>query len=245
MEEIKTRGICLRATEYGENDRIMTLLTDSKGKIAVRARGVGSPKSKLRHAAVPFAFGEYILTVRNGYYALKTFDYLDSFPTVSEDIVRYYCGAAALETADKLLESEVLDVESFTRLLRFLTELCYGGGKIGEFISFVLDMLKISGYGLSFGTYREGCDPHRYVFDLEEGGFVSADTRSGSRVRLTGDAAALLISYIAGSCPNGVPSGAVAAEILSLLSMYIRTKTGNTVRSYFELSDMLKSGFSS
>ena len=245
MEEIKTRGICLRTTEYGENDRIMTLLTDGKGKIAVRARGVGSPKSKLRHAAVPFAFGEYILTVRNGYYALKTYDYLDSFPTVSEDIVRYYCGAAALETADKLIENEVADVESFTRLLRYLTELCYGGGKVGDFISFVLDMLMIGGYGISLGAYKQGNDPARYAFDLEEGGFVPVEMRSGSAVRLTGSAVTFLVGRMTGQGTNEAPSGAVTAEILSLLSMYIRTKTGNTVRSYFELSDMLKSGFSS
>lgn len=244
-EEIKARGICLRTTEYGENDRIMTLLTDSKGKIAVRARGVGSPKSKLRHAAVPFAFGEYILTVRGGYYALKTFDYLDSFEAVSYDIIRYYCGAAALETMDKLNEDEVPDVDGFARLLRFLSDICYGGGDVRDFVTFVLDVLRLSGYGLSLGAYREGNDPAYYAFDLEEGGFVSRDVKSGSIARLTTGAARLLIDYVEGVRPQEIPAGSCLAEILSLLSMYVRTKTGYTIRSYFELADMLKGGFAS
>ena len=244
-EEIKTRGICLRTTEYGENDRIMTLLTDSKGKIAVRARGVSAPKSKLRHAAVPFAFGEYILTLRGGYYALKTFDYLDSYDSVSNDLIRYYCGAAALETMDKLNEDEVPDIDGFARLLRFLTEICYGGGDVRDFLSFVIDVLMLSGYGLSLGAYREGNDPVHYAFDLEEGGFVSRDVRSASIVRLTSGAAALLIAYIEGDRPEEMPAGSYMAEVLSLLSMYVRTKTGCTIRSYFELADMLKGGFAS
>ena len=238
-EEIKARGICLRTTDYGENDRIMTLLTDEKGKIAVRARGVTSAKSKLRHAATPFAFGEYILSVRNGYYTLRTFDYLDSFPPISENIVRYYCGAAALETVDKLDEGGVPDVEEFARLLRFLTDLCYGGGNEGDFILFVLDMLMICGYGVSEGASQTGLSAKNYVFDLEEGGFVPQEKKGGNYVRLTADAASLFLSYIAGERPSQ-PASCSIAEILSLLSLYIRLKTGNNVHSYFELSNLLK-----
>ena len=95
-EEIKTEGICLRSVEYGESDRIITLLTDNQGKLAVRAKGISSPKSKLRHAATPFSFGEYILTVNGEFYTLKSFDYKDAFTAVSDDLTRYFSGAAAL-----------------------------------------------------------------------------------------------------------------------------------------------------
>ena len=238
-EEVKTRGICLRAVDYRENDRIITLLTDSYGKIAVRARGVTSPKSKLRHAATPFAFGEYILTVKGGFYTLKTYDYLDSFPTLSENILRYYCGAAALETVDKIDEGDVPEVQAFTRLLRLLSELCYGGGKEGDLILYILDILRIYGYAVSFGEYKEGNDAKYYAFDLEEGGFVASPRQGGYAVRLTADAARLFLAYLKGESPSA-PSPYSVAEILSLLSLYVRTKTGKNLHSFFELSCLLK-----
>ena len=238
-EEIKTRGICLRTVEYGESDRIITLLTDNKGKIAVRARGVSSAKSKLRLAATPFAFGEYILTIKSGFYTLKTFDYADSFQTISDDIFRYYAGAAALETTDKLNEEEVPDVHCFTCLLRFLSRVCYEGGGEGDFVPFVLDMLKLSGYGASLGNYRASTDYSYYYFDLEEGGFVPSEKKGASSVKLTREAAALFAAYIGGERPQN-PSRFSLAEILALLSMYIRVKTGKTVRSFFELASLLR-----
>ena len=99
-EEIKVDGICLRSVEYGENDRIITLLTDKSGKVSVRARGISSPKSRLRQATIPFAFGEYILVENGDFYTLKNFDYHDAFTAVSDDLTRYFCACAALEIAD-------------------------------------------------------------------------------------------------------------------------------------------------
>lgn len=45
-EDIKTEGIVLRRTNYGEADRILNLITPV-GKIAAIAKGVRRPKSKL------------------------------------------------------------------------------------------------------------------------------------------------------------------------------------------------------
>ena len=141
-EEIKTDAICLRSVEYGESDRIITLLTDKLGKIAVRARGVSSPKSRLRHAAVPFSFGEYILVENGDFYSLKSFDYNDAFTSVSDDLVRYFSSAAALEVADKLTEENVSVSEELARLLRFLMTVCYDGGSLPEVLGGAAEIVR-------------------------------------------------------------------------------------------------------
>ena len=237
-EEIKTEGICLRSTEVGEGDRIITLLTDNCGKIAVKVRGVSSPKSRLRQAAVPFAFGQYILLKKNGYHSLKSFDFSDPFTQIPDDLLRYYLGSAALELADKLTEESIPVTRELARLLRFLMTLCYDGGGIPSFILYVLDFMKIAGYGLQAGDYDGALEAKYFVFDLEEGALRLAEKKPLYCFRLSPNAVRLLAAFLKGEEPDS--EAAIYAEILSLFSQYIRYKTGGTVRSFFELSDLIR-----
>lgn len=47
MKQVKTTGIILSRTDYGEADRILTILTPEQGKLRLKARGVRKVKSKL------------------------------------------------------------------------------------------------------------------------------------------------------------------------------------------------------
>lgn len=47
MKQLVTEGIVLTRVDYGEADRIVTLLTPDQGKLGLMARGVRRPKSKL------------------------------------------------------------------------------------------------------------------------------------------------------------------------------------------------------
>lgn len=47
MKQHVTKGIVLARTNYGEADRIVTLLTPDQGKLRLMAKGVRKPKSKL------------------------------------------------------------------------------------------------------------------------------------------------------------------------------------------------------
>ena len=239
-EERKTDGICLRSVEYGENDRIITLLTDKLGKISVRARGVSSPKSHLRHAAVPFSFGEYILTESGDFYTLKSFDYNDAFTAVSDDLVRYFSATAALEIADKLTEEMVPVNEELARLLRFLMRVCYDKGGVPDFLRYFLDMLTIAGYGVSMGAMKAGNDPKYYVFDLEGGGFASSALHNPYAVKMTSSAVLLLASFLEGRDEEG--EGSSFVEVFSVLSQYVKIKTGRNLKAVFELCDLLRNG---
>ena len=62
--EIKLNALMLRAADYGENDKILTLLTAEYGKITAGIKGVKKPAAKLKFAAQPFCFAEYVLARR-------------------------------------------------------------------------------------------------------------------------------------------------------------------------------------
>ena len=239
-EEIKAEGVCLRSVEYGESDRIITLLTDKLGKISVRARGISSPKSRLRQATVPFSFGEYILVENGDFYTLKAFDYNDAFTAVSDDLVRYFSACAALELADKLTEEKVQVGGELARLLRLLLSLCYDKGGVSDFLVYFLDMLSIAGYGVSLGDMKLGDEPKYFVFDLEGGGFTPSASHNPYAVKMTTSALRLFASYLAGEPVEGEKGD--YAEVFSVLSQYVKLKTGRNLRALFELSDLLRNG---
>ena len=239
-EEIKTTAVCLRSVEYGENDRIITLLTDKLGKIAVRARGISSPKSRLRQATVPFSFGEYILVENGDFYTLKSFDYQDAFTAVSDDLTRYFSACAALEIADKLTEEKVSVGGELARLLRLLMTLCYDRGGLPDFLVYFLDMLSIAGYGVSMGSMHPGDEPKYFVFDLEGGGFTSSAIHNPYAVKMTASSVLLLAAFLSGEAVEGERASFV--EIFSILAQYVKLKTGRNLKALFELSDLLRNG---
>jgi len=56
--DFKTDALLLRACDYGENDKIVTLLTSDRGKLSAGVKGVKKAGAKLRFAAQPFCFAE-------------------------------------------------------------------------------------------------------------------------------------------------------------------------------------------
>jgi len=78
----KTQGIILKKTELSDTDRLLTVYTQSAGKILVRAKGIGKKESKLKSLTEPFNLCEFMLAksktmdVLAGVYPIKEFSYL-------------------------------------------------------------------------------------------------------------------------------------------------------------------------
>ena len=63
MEQI-VNALMLKAADYNENDKILTLLTAERGRITAGIKGVKKAGAKLKFAAQPFCFAEYVLSRR-------------------------------------------------------------------------------------------------------------------------------------------------------------------------------------
>ena len=59
-------GLVIRETAYGENDRLVTLLTADEGKILMTAKGARSLKSKTQPLCRLFTYANYEFYERNG-----------------------------------------------------------------------------------------------------------------------------------------------------------------------------------
>ena len=62
MSLLKTSGIVIKQVNYGEADRILTILTKDVGKIQVMARGVRRPRVPSLASTQLFCYSNFIFT---------------------------------------------------------------------------------------------------------------------------------------------------------------------------------------
>ena len=115
----------LRATDYLENDKILTLLTAERGKITAGIKGVKKAGAKLKFAAQPFCFAEYILAERGGRYTVTQASECESFYDLRTDVNKFYAACAVCETAQALtFEGDGGGI--FYGCVKALTQMCGG-----------------------------------------------------------------------------------------------------------------------
>src|SRR5690606_35881161 len=84
-----TPAVVLRSIAYGEADRIVTLLTESRGKVALMARGARKSARRLAGALEPYAIVEAEIAMGSGDLGrLAQARVLRAFPGVLADLER-------------------------------------------------------------------------------------------------------------------------------------------------------------
>lgn len=185
--EIKVNALMLRAVDYNENDKILTLLTAERGKITAGIKGVKKAAAKLKFAAQPFCFAEYILSVRGERYTVINCSECESFYDLRTDINKFYAAAAVTEGADAMTFPEADCEEIFYECVKTLSEICTGGESFA-LIRFLLFALKISGYGINTGKCAvcgKELNSPKIKFDMESGSFLCEECGGGTYASLT------------------------------------------------------------
>lgn len=149
----KVNGITLRAVNYKDSDRILTIFTLEKGKIAVSARGVRKINAKMKQISEPFCFAESILAEKSGRYTVTEINSFDAFYPIRTDVFKYYAGMTALEITDAFLPDGLESAGHFVLLVEFLKKLAYKSiNPINLLIKFFYDVAEENGYGIKFSA---------------------------------------------------------------------------------------------
>jgi DNA repair protein RecO (recombination protein O) len=108
-----TEGVILRRVDYGEADRILTVLTREHGKIGVVARGVRKSGSRL--AAHTDLFARSRMQLARGRGELEILTQAETVGSAGPfaDARRAACASVCAELADRVLESNHPDEETF------------------------------------------------------------------------------------------------------------------------------------
>jgi len=83
---LTTKGLVLRETQYKENDKLLSVLSDELGLITAKARGVKNKNSKLRSGCQLLGYSSFALYEKNGYYTITEAEPLELFSGLRLDI---------------------------------------------------------------------------------------------------------------------------------------------------------------
>lgn len=169
----KAEGIVLRATDYGESNKILTVFTRNAGKISMMARGAKKSKSRFTAVSQLFSHGYFLYHGGSGMATLQQGDLIRSFRGIREDLLKTAYAVYLVEFLDKMTGEEDVSPYLYDTLLTALDWI--EQNKDVEMVArlFELKLLQIHGYRPRF----EGCvhcgknDPPFFV-SIMEGGFV-------------------------------------------------------------------------
>lgn len=151
------KGICLRAVNYKEKDKLLTVATFERGIITVSAKGVRSAKAKLCAGCMPLVFGEFGVTETKSGFVLTGINIEESFRNCATDVGRNLAAMLVVETIEKVcIRGENISFELLLAL-KALQEINYGTAyPFAAAVWFLLEILKYVGVDYSIEELPSG-----------------------------------------------------------------------------------------
>lgn len=113
MERISVHGLCVRETNVGEADKIVTLVTMEYGKLSVSAKGVRSLRSRHMVSTQPYCYSNFVLRKSKKYYYIEESEPIECFFNLRSDLDKlslaaYICDVAADVSVEGSPDPELL-----------------------------------------------------------------------------------------------------------------------------------------
>ena len=125
MIQTENTAIVLRRVNYRDYDRMVTLLSPSRGRIDAIVRNCRKPKSHNLNAAEPFSLGDYMMIEAGGHMTVTSVHLIETFYPLRNDYARLTCGMWLLSLAEAVAEPEQEQQELFMLLLHTLSRLAF------------------------------------------------------------------------------------------------------------------------
>ncbi len=182
MIQTENTAIVLRHVNYRDNDRMVTLLSPSRGRIDAIIRNCRKPKSHNLNAGELFALGDYMMHEKGGHITVTSVRLIETFYPLRSDYDRLTCGIYLLNLAEAAAEPEQPEQELFMLLLHTLSRLTFSDQEWKPLLAgFLLHFAACQGFKprlnhcVCCGKRLE--EGETAFFDSEEGGTVCGDCR--------------------------------------------------------------------
>lgn len=144
---IDTTGIVLREVKYGDNTKILTVLTSSEGKITASAHGAYRKNSRLAAATGLLVFSNMTLTRRGERWTLTEAQTIEQFQGLRDELPLISLGSYFAEVTEAIADEDSLNPELLPLCLNSLYALSEKL-KPHELIkpAFELRLMAIAGY---------------------------------------------------------------------------------------------------
>jgi DNA repair protein RecO (recombination protein O) len=145
----KLSAVVLRTVDYGEADRVVTLLSRERGKLVAFARGARASRRRFGGGLEPFTLVAAELAERGGGDAMARLDSVSverSFHPIRGDLARIGCAAYAVELAGALVRDHEPHASLFDLMVEYLGRLDAAPARPAELRVFELGALEAAGF---------------------------------------------------------------------------------------------------
>ncbi len=229
-QQIVTRGIVLSRIDYGEADRILTILTPGHGKLSMMARGVRKSKSKLAGGIELFSTSDITYMAGRGELGtLISSRLIKYYDNIVSDIERVQLGYELIKLLNKVTEdnpeSDYFDL--LEQAFIALNDKAYSIELIR--IWFHAQLLRMAGHSPNLRSdtsdnklavdAKYNFDPEAMTFSIHEQGRYNANQIKTLRLLFDGHTLSSLNRV------NGLDDslGDISPLVKAMLSTHIRT----------------------
>ena len=154
MKLIKVKGIVIRETAYKDNDKIITILTDSIGKVSVIAKGAKKTNSPYLASSQFLVYSEFVLYQNTGYFYLNSAAVINTFYNLRIDLDK-------LQTVfelTKLINSVTDENQDCEKILKLFLNTIYALDKLDKDKKLIVNAFKIKLFTLlGFAPRQDKC----------------------------------------------------------------------------------------
>ncbi|MCY1039471.1 DNA repair protein RecO [Staphylococcus nepalensis] len=118
---IKQKGIIIKTVDYGESDKIITILNEHGAKVPLMVRRAKKSKSGLQANTQLFVFGLFIYSKWKGMGTLSSVDVIEQNYHLRLDIYESSYASLCAETIDRSIENDEISQFSY-KLLHFVLD---------------------------------------------------------------------------------------------------------------------------
>lgn len=247
--EESTAAIVLRARDYSESDRIVTLLTREFGKLSGIAKGAKASRRRFERKLEPFSHVTLFFRRRpQGQLVFITrAEAGDAMPPLEDDLAKIALGSYMLELADALTSEEAEAADAYQVLARALETLGGGAVTLAMRQSFELNLLRAAGFGLEFAHCRicglaDADGGGAVYFVVARGGIVCARCRPQApegAVRLAAINAAALAALAAAPIEDAAVLAQAGTDGALAIARFLASILDRKLRSVDFLDSLL------
>jgi DNA repair protein RecO (recombination protein O) len=237
--ELATEAVVIGGVDYGDSDRVLTLLTRARGKVAAFAAGARRSRRRFAGALEPFTLLSVRLREGRGELSfLESCDVIAAHGGLREDLGRLAHAGHAAELCRELTREGEAHPELFADLVDYLGKLAGAEASPSDLLAFELRALAHAGFAPRLadcavcGAQVAG----DALFDPDHGGVLCAScAATAGRGALPADAAALAaLRELQARGPfggAGIENAGLRARARALVRRFTRHAIGRDPRS--------------
>ena len=166
MKLIKVKGIVIRESTYKDNDKIITILTDSIGKVSVIAKGAKKTNSPYLASSQYLVYSEFVLYQNTGYFYLNSASVINTFYNLRIDLDKLQI----VSELTKLINSVTDENQDCEKILKLFLNTIYALDKLDKDKKLIVNAFKIKLFTLlGFAPRQDKCaNCSKLLLDAEE-----------------------------------------------------------------------------